>query len=327
MEPVLGCYYPTTLMLIDDDAAFLKTVSMTLDAKTYPHKTFTNPQEALTFVNQDTYREAFINRLMQPVEDQDYGEELLGMYYNQLISEIFNPERFQQVSVAIIDYEMPGMNGLQACEQIKNPHVKKILLTGAADESIAVEAFNKGLIYQYIRKHKAGYMDSLNEAIRQAQQQYFKEISATLLDALANRSDATALIDPTFTDYFQTIIDQNNISEYYLADPTGTFLMVDREKNLKSLFTFDDGAIEAVTSSGQAESLPRDLFEKLKTREQIICYFDPFTQRYPEGKVWVPYFRDPDTLKGAKGTYYTHFGDNLIKIDQSKVAFFKNQKG
>ncbi len=47
---------------------------------------------------------------------------------------------------------MPGMNGLEALGQLSDWQGSRVLLTGQADEQVAVRAFNLGLIDQFIPK-------------------------------------------------------------------------------------------------------------------------------------------------------------------------------
>lgn len=61
-------------------------------------------------------------------------------------------ERFGLTRVCVFDYAMPGMDGLQALGELTDHPGGRILLTGQADEHVAVSAFNRGLIHQFIAK-------------------------------------------------------------------------------------------------------------------------------------------------------------------------------
>ena len=58
------------------------------------------------------------------------------------------------VSVIISDMQMPGMNGTELLEKIRQqwPQTMRLLLTGASDVSGAIDAINQGAIYRYIAK-------------------------------------------------------------------------------------------------------------------------------------------------------------------------------
>jgi DNA-binding NtrC family response regulator len=58
------------------------------------------------------------------------------------------------VDVAISDYLMPKMNGIQLLGKIKEsqPEASRVLLTGHADKQSAVQAINQVALFQYLEK-------------------------------------------------------------------------------------------------------------------------------------------------------------------------------
>ena len=63
---------------------------------------------------------------------------------------VHDPDRFAEVSVAIVDYDMPGENGMEICRRLRNHPVRTVMLTGKADEKLATSAFNQGLIDRFV---------------------------------------------------------------------------------------------------------------------------------------------------------------------------------
>jgi CheY-like chemotaxis protein len=315
MKIVPCCYYPTTVAFIDDDVLFLRNISAERDLKSLPYQNFTDPHKAVEHLNHDTYLQDFMKRTIKYVEEAERGEESLGMYFSEIIHEVFNQQRYNQVSVAVIDYDMPSMNGLQVCERIENPYIRKILLTGAATENLAIEAFNKGLIYQFIPKQLSTYPEKLYQVIEQAQQSYFAEMSQLMLKALKQRPGSTALIDPTFAQYFHKLVEANHIQEYYLVEPMGTFFMIDEHQKRKCLFTLTDDMIETNVTTYE-DSLTPESIEKLKQRKAILCLSDPFDLKGTSQVDTNRYLQTSHKIQGQKETYYTYYGDNLIAIEK-----------
>lgn len=64
-----------------------------------------------------------------------------------------SPNRYALTRVCVVDFSMPGMDGLQVLGELAEWQGARILLTGQADEQVAVRAFNRGLIDQFIPKH------------------------------------------------------------------------------------------------------------------------------------------------------------------------------
>jgi DNA-binding NtrC family response regulator len=60
----------------------------------------------------------------------------------------------QRVDVAVSDYLMPKMNGIQLLGRIKErqPEASRVLLTGHADKQSAIQAINQVALFQYLEK-------------------------------------------------------------------------------------------------------------------------------------------------------------------------------
>jgi response regulator RpfG family c-di-GMP phosphodiesterase len=58
------------------------------------------------------------------------------------------------ISIIISDHRMPGMTGVELLQKARQivPDVPRILLTGYADKSSAIDAINKGGVYRYLEK-------------------------------------------------------------------------------------------------------------------------------------------------------------------------------
>jgi DNA-binding NtrC family response regulator len=58
------------------------------------------------------------------------------------------------VDVAVSDYLMPKMNGIQLLGRVKQaqPEASRVLLTGHADKQSAIQAINQVALFQYLEK-------------------------------------------------------------------------------------------------------------------------------------------------------------------------------
>jgi two-component system NtrC family sensor kinase len=59
-----------------------------------------------------------------------------------------------RVDVAVSDYLMPKMNGIQFLSRVKDaqPEASRVLLTGHADKQSAIQAINQVSLFQYLEK-------------------------------------------------------------------------------------------------------------------------------------------------------------------------------
>lgn len=74
--------------------------------------------------------------------------------------------RFTRTQVCVVDYSMPSMSGLRVLSELSPWSGSRILLTGRADEQLAVSAFNRGLIEQFIPKQSPDIRLRLTGAIQ-----------------------------------------------------------------------------------------------------------------------------------------------------------------
>jgi CheY-like chemotaxis protein len=78
-----------------------------------------------------------------------------------------NTQRYALANVLVVDYSMPAMTGLDVLKALPKWPAQRVLLTGQADESIAVKAFNQRLINQYVPKQHAHIGQHLAQVVRE----------------------------------------------------------------------------------------------------------------------------------------------------------------
>jgi CheY-like chemotaxis protein len=74
--------------------------------------------------------------------------------------------RYALTHACVADYSMPDVDGLQVLAALGDWPGLRMLLTGQADEQIAVEAFNRALIDQFLPKQAPDVSDRLNDVLR-----------------------------------------------------------------------------------------------------------------------------------------------------------------
>ena len=125
-------YYPTTAILIDDDGDFLANLSLHLNSGT-AYQLYSLPRLALSDINRVGTHKPLYQRCLSPY--RDYADNLpfhsaqhvFVLDLGNIRTEVYNAQRFSEISVVVVDYDMPGMNGLEVCDSIENPYVKKVL--------------------------------------------------------------------------------------------------------------------------------------------------------------------------------------------------------
>ena len=86
--------------------------------------------------------------------------------------EAVNFLRTQPVDVAVSDFLMPGMTGIQLLAQAKQlqPEATRVLLTGHADKASAIQAINEVGLVQYLEKpwDNAQFLFVIQHAVERA---------------------------------------------------------------------------------------------------------------------------------------------------------------
>jgi CheY-like chemotaxis protein len=264
-------YFPTTAILVDDSAAFLANLSLQLD-DALAYKLFDSPLDALVHLNAVNRRPSLTHTYFskfQDTEELSLTRHVIDLDLDKIHREVYQEQRFEEISVAVVDYAMPEMDGLEFCRNIKHPAIKKILLTGRADEKLAVRAFNEGLIDRFIMKGDSVALTRLNRDISELQQDYFHQVEQVIADALTVGTHSF-LHDRLFAKMFRSICRERKVVEFYLctnpegmllldANGVGTLLLIYTEKELHAQYeiAFDQAAPQALLDQlKSAESLP-----------------------------------------------------------------------
>lgn len=141
---------PRRVIYIDDDGKMLDALRMTM--QTEAAREFINsPDAALQSISQEMLYWTSIEMLLATVQERRMDGFAEARQYVE--SYFRDWRRFHLTGVLIVDYNMPGMNGLELLKRISACPARRVLLTGVADAEIAVRAFNSGLIQKFIPKN------------------------------------------------------------------------------------------------------------------------------------------------------------------------------
>ena len=140
---------PGAIVFLDDDPAYLEMLAMVLPRQWHV-KLYLRPQTCINQLQQEPpLWEADAWTQQEMIERWRAGSPLIPQVLNYWAN---HTERFGLARVCVFDYAMPGMDGLQALGELTDWPGGRVLLTGQADEHVAVSAFNRGLIDQFIAK-------------------------------------------------------------------------------------------------------------------------------------------------------------------------------
>jgi len=276
MDPhqCLPFYHPTMVVYVDDDGELLHLLPPTVGV--LPYRCYTGPAQLLAALERkDLLTEVDLHcweRVTGQIGDPDTNSALIldkWMIYLRL----FNPRRFDLVSVLVIDYDMPGMSGLTLCRRLAHLPCKKLLLTGLGDLEMAVQALNDDLIDMYLPKSQPDLEVQLARAVRRLQRRYFAD-SARMVGDVLRQDDQSIWGNEVLCRLFQQHCTDRGIAEYYsVSDPRG-FLLVTPGGEANLWLVFSDAEIEAHCFGARVLGAPAGVLAQLEGRQAIVFVGD-----------------------------------------------------
>lgn len=302
-------YHPSLTVLVDDSPSFLQSLAFQLDTS-LPRKAFHDAQAALEWIRQRCLDARQPQRVFPQRVDTYPGspqQHAIAFELDQIHQISFHSHRFMTPSVLIVDYSMPQMNGIQFCEALHGLPLKIILLTGIADENIAVAAFNRGLIHRYIRKSDDDALERLGTDILALQQNYFMAQSESMAAFLA-LCDYDFVTDPAIAKLLQEINQQYQTVEYYLFPRPAGILLYDMDARARLLIVETEQSMDAHYEMARDNDAPISLMTALEERRIIPNFGDGDGMYSPAfGKDWYKYCKPAQLCQGRKAYYWAVF--------------------
>lgn len=302
--------HPSLTVLIDDSDNFLRSLSFQLDPA-LASKAFHDTSSALAWLHQQG------GGCGEPAEGalsasyDTYPRETdqcsVALDLDQIHRISFQAQRFMTPSVLVVDYSMPQMNGVELCEAVRHLPCKKILFTGAADEKVAVDAFNRGLIDRYIKKSDEHALDRLECEIHALQREYFSARSEPLRDLLALHS-YSFVGDPAIAALVRDLVAEHGIVEHYLFPNPAGLLMYDTEGRAMLLAVETEAGMNAHYEIANDNGAPQALLDALQERRVIPYFHDGdgmYTGAFANG--WHKYIEPARVCQGQQAYFWALF--------------------
>ncbi len=310
-------HHPSLTVLIDDSDSFLKSLSFQLDPA-LASKSFHDTSSAIAWLTgYDGRDEAHESKLCATYDTYPNSHEQCNIAFDidQIHRISFERQRFVTPSVLVVDYSMPQMNGVQLCEALAHLPCKKILFTGVADEKVAVDAFNRGLIDRYIKKSDDDALDKLEAEIVALQREYFAARSDPLRELLALHN-YSFVSDHAFTQLVKGILKEQRIVEHYVFSNPAGILMYDCDGQAQLMVVETEASMTSHYEVACDNEAPQSLLVALRER-CIIPWFREGDGMYSADFAagWHKYIAPAQVCKGAQKYYWA-----LFKVAPGELA-------
>lgn len=323
MQNISICKFPTKVICVDDNESFLQGLELVVNHINCNFISFSNPHLVEDYLINSTHDLNFLKKdIAINIDENDLLS--IDLHINCLYKEIYSPERFNRLSLFITDYDMPGVNGLDLCKKLQNTSINRVLLTGVADESIAIKAFNDGIIEQFIKKQDGSIINNINTLITKSQNRYFNHISNNYKDLLNNKQKfLDILLDSTFISLFNEIIEKEEIIEYYLLDTSGSYLMLTKDGEVSALYITTAKQREEIFTFAQYENCPNEILDELQNNNKTLWFYQSSSI---EDIAWEQHLLQLNSLNTENSNLYYSYTKSVPFVDKEKIISFNQYK-
>lgn len=208
--------HPTQVVIVDDHEMFLEGIGDLAPPQSLI-KLFADPILALEYINDEANSNS-VDFSTELVAEEEIARASIDLTtIGGLIADV---ERFSQVSVVICDYAMLGVNGLEVLASINSPLIKRVLLTGVADEKLAVQAFNSKSIDRFVMKGTTDLVENLFAFAEELQLEFLRDGQRSMLHILSEH--IPEVLHPSCIRCVHSIFSEYSVCEYYFcSDPMG----------------------------------------------------------------------------------------------------------
>ena len=329
------CYRPMTVMLVDDDPDFLKALSDQLSDK-YPVVTFTDPDKAIRY-----FEEINAKLFEQWVESVLPDTTSLVQQARQ---EIYNPDRFKQILVSVVDYDMPNKNGFDVMNIMGRPITREmsshsyILLTGKKLSDMDAKTKKKLKEKDFISKWDSDFVSQLQDRIHGKSTYTFQWMAYTPARQLTQDTTQRTnfLFDGNFLPILNDHIEKHHVCEIYLFDKQGSFLFLDKNGKLSWLFIRSDLGMSNTISLAQKYHAPTWVTDALRSKEKLLTLYEEKDFERIKTIDWEQYMLPATVFKddnryleffhlSPHSDYYYAFTDKFPNhgIDETKILSYQ----
>lgn len=335
------CYFPTTTVLVDDNSEFLEMASFEIEQFS-PCKLFEYPAEALEFISDKYTKKPFFYKFFSYSEESSDNDipHLVSVDFSKIYKQIYDPNRFLEITGLLVDYAMPGMNGEEFCHEILKRCSWKdwnniILLTGEAESDTVTKMLKKGLINGCIFKRDPNYLDDLVKMMRERQLAYFGHYSNLFTNLITHNMSAAGMKsscfkDPIFIDFFHKMVEQYKPIEYYLINESGSYIFLSDTGKISWLIVQSEDDMKSAEFDMVSDAtVPPNFINAIKERKAIRYFFNE--EYFPEVKnaeEWKKYIYSAQKIEGISNYYYSYIENPLAEtfIDQNRVVPYNSYR-
>jgi CheY-like chemotaxis protein len=264
-------FYPATVVFVDDNDNYLDALRRFFP-DTLTNLFYTRPQAALGFIRQHARENSLEFASASACLSEPGVERFVETSSERDV--VARASRFEEVAAVVVDYDMPGMSGVDFLSSISHLRCAKVLLTGVADETVAVKAFNAGIVDLYLRKTDADSANRLVHFLKDAKSRHCSESGW-----LALGENGMTYCDPRTRKVIDEVVAAQGIVEYYWRPEQNAILMFDRAGNASIFIAWAENDWISQGEIVADEEGPAELLRQLAVREAMPLFWPDLAYR------------------------------------------------
>jgi CheY-like chemotaxis protein len=218
---------PNSLVFLDDDASYLEMLALVMPDD-WSVRFFTHVDDCLAhFEQQHGQWETDVWQHHALVENWRAGKLLIPEILEYWTA---NSHRYGLAQCCVVDFAMPAMTGVEFLKKLPVFPASRVLLTGKADEQIAIAAFNEGLISKFVPKQQPDMGKHLTAILSEQHQKPMDFHEAIWRSALKKEQHA-AMREPTVQLALHRLAHEKKWVEYVVLPAPFGILALDTYAN------------------------------------------------------------------------------------------------
>lgn len=300
-----ACFFPSTVFFLGSSAGVMKEFLSNRHLRFFA-KFFTASSEAESYLKNLHYNLVQFTQYCLLEHEKAKGSDLIKNLVNDEMSpihaEIYNPARFAEVSVLVVDYRLEDGFAFDFLSKLNNHYVKVILVVDAKDEPEVLLAKEAGLIDDYILSSNADFLISLVNQVDVLAWEYFLSVSKALF-RLFSFPAPNCLQNREFAQFFQFFCHEKSMIEFYLIDKEGIFLLMNQQGEFGFLSVMTAAALDDFAEFLALQGGPAEMVADLKNGFCMPAFKHEIQANTTSGD-WSKRLFHAKSLKTSTETYY-----------------------
>jgi CheY-like chemotaxis protein len=252
---------PNAFVFLDDDPGYLDMLAIVMPAH-WCVRLYTHVDGCIDRIKQEhSLWEEDVWSHFQITEGWRTGAALIPQILQYWQT---NASRYGLTKVLIVDFSMPAMTGLDVLKMLPNWPSNRVLLTGKADEMVAVTAFNQGLIDQFVPKQHPDIGKHLTEVLAEqhASPMYFHE---SIWRNALKKEQFEVLRNTSVQQDLTRLVEQRGWVEYFVIPEPFGILAIDAQARAHWLQLEQTKDLAAAADLAQSTGQPANVVHNIRT--------------------------------------------------------------